>query len=182
MRFDAGLLLPERRIGLSAHDFQQAIAAPKVWLTRSIRTDDAETVPSRWVNRLRNLLMGLAGQGQPDHWNSMKNRGAYWLALTRELDKVKATPKAHRPSPCPPVSARPRRFTVTEVQTLIRDPYAIYAKHVLRLRALRPLVQTPDALLRGILSHDVMERFVRETLGNSSALTVDTLMAHAVTC
>lgn len=179
MRFDAGLLLPERRIGLSAHDFQQAIAAPKVWLTRSIRTDDAETVPSRWVNRLRNLLMGLAGQGQPDHWNSMKNRGAYWLALTRELDKVKATPKAHRPSPCPPVSARPRRFTVTEVQTLIRDPYAIYAKHVLRLRALRPLVQTPDALLRGILSHDVMERFVRETLGNSSALTVDTLMAHA---
>lgn len=179
MRFDAGLLLPERRIGLSAHDFQQAIAAPKVWLTRSIRSDDAETVPSRWVNRLRNLLQGLAGQGQPDHWDAMKTRGTHWLVLARELDRTKETPKAHRPSPCPPVSSRPRRFTVTEIQTLIRDPYAIYAKHVLRLRALRPLVQTPDALLRGILSHDVMERFVRETLKDSTALTVNTLMTHA---
>lgn len=179
MRFDAGLLLPERRIGLSAHDFQQAIAAPEVWLTRSIRSDDAETVPSRWVNRLRNLLQGLAGQERPDHWEAMKARGAHWLALSRELDQAEEKPKAHRPSPCPPVSARPRRLTVTEIQTLIRDPYAIYAKHVLRLRALRPLVQTPDALLRGILSHDVMERFVRETLNDASALTVDALMAHA---
>jgi len=51
MRHDAGLLLPERRIGLSAHDFQQAIAAPQVWLTRSIRSDDAQTVPSRWLPR-----------------------------------------------------------------------------------------------------------------------------------
>ncbi|MEO1555030.1 MAG: double-strand break repair protein AddB, partial [Pseudomonadota bacterium] len=62
MRLDAGLLLPERRIGLSAHDFQQAVAAPEVWLTRSIRSDDAETIPSRWINRLRNLTVGLAAQ------------------------------------------------------------------------------------------------------------------------
>ncbi|WP_299608350.1 double-strand break repair protein AddB [uncultured Tateyamaria sp.] len=179
MRFDAGLLLPERRIGLSAHDFQQAIAAPEVWLTRSIRSDDAETVPSRWVNRLRNLLQGLASQGQEDHWAAMQDRGTHWLALTRQLDAAPDVPKATRPAPCPPVSARPRRFTVTEIQTLIRDPYAIYAKHVLRLRALRPLVQTPDALLRGILSHDVMERFVRDTLDNPDTLTVDALMEHA---
>ncbi|KIC49774.1 double-strand break repair protein AddB [Tateyamaria sp. ANG-S1] len=179
MRFDAGLLLPERRIGLSAHDFQQAIAAPEVWLTRSIRSDDAETVPSRWMNRLRNLLKGLVASGHPDHWAVMRARGDHWLALARQLDTAPDVSKAHRPSPCPPVSARPLRLTVTEIQTLIRDPYAIYAKHVLRLRALRPLVQTPDALLRGILSHDVMERFVRETLDSANALTPDTLMQHA---
>ncbi|WP_299045143.1 double-strand break repair protein AddB [uncultured Tateyamaria sp.] len=179
MRFDAGLLLPERRIGLSAHDFQQAIAAPEVWLTRSIRSDDAETVPSRWMNRLRNLLQGLKGQGQTDHWALMRARGDCWLSLARQLDAAPEQPKAARPSPCPPVSSRPRRFTVTEIQTLIRDPYAIYAKHVLGLRALRPLVQTPDALLRGILSHDVMERFVRETLDDNTALTVERLTEHA---
>ena len=50
LRKQAGLLLPERRIGLSAHDFQQAIAAPEVWLTRSKRSNDAETVASRWLN------------------------------------------------------------------------------------------------------------------------------------
>lgn len=181
MRFDAGLLLPERRIGLSAHDFQQAIAAPEVWLTRAIRSDDAETVPSRWINRLRNLLQGLAASEKSDHWSAMGARGDKWLAMARQLDATDPTPKANRPSPVPPVAARPRRLTVTEIQTLIRDPYGIYAKHVLRLRALRPLVQTPDALLRGILSHDVMEHFVRATLADSAALTTRTLMGTART-
>ncbi len=179
MRFDAGLLLPERRIGLSAHDFQQAIAAPEVWLTRSIRSEDAETVPSRWINRLKNLLSGLATQGAPDIWQDMFDRGAIWLARARQLEAAPNVEKARRPAPCPPASARPRRFTVTEIQTLIRDPYAIYAKHCLRLRALRPLVQTPDALLRGILSHDVMEKFVKATLDDPDALNVATLMEHA---
>lgn len=179
MRFDAGLLLPERRIGLSAHDFQQAIAAPEVWLTRAIRSDDAETVPSRWLNRLQNLLSGLASQGAPDVWSAMQARGNIWLGMARHLDASADVAKAHRPAPCPPVSARPRKFSVTEIQTLIRDPYAIYAKHCLRLRALRPLVQTPDALLRGILSHEVMERFVKATVQDPDTLTVDALMRYA---
>ena len=65
MRQQAGLLLPERRIGLSAHDFQQAVAAPEVWITRSVRSDEADTVPSRWINRLTNLLDGLPDQQGP---------------------------------------------------------------------------------------------------------------------
>ena len=179
MRLDAGLLLPERRIGLSAHDFQQAIAAPEVWLTRSIRSDDAETIPSRWINRIKNLTVGLAAQGGLDVWTQMQERGTVWLNRARRLEEAKEVEKAKRPAPCPPVSARPRRMTVTEIQTLIRDPYAIYAKHCLRLRALKPLVQNPDALLRGILSHDVMEHFVKATLNDPNALSVDTLLDQA---
>ncbi|MEL6450919.1 MAG: double-strand break repair protein AddB [Pseudomonadota bacterium] len=179
MRQDAGLLLPERRIGLSAHDFQQAIAAPEVWLTRSVRSDDAETVPSRWMNRIQNLVAGLTARGAADVWDQMRTRGNHWLAQAAQLDAAPPVPKASRPAPCPPVSARPRRFTVTEIQTLIRDPYAIYAKHCLRLRALNPLVQTPDALLRGILSHEVMERFVKDSLADPTALTTEALMDQA---
>ena len=179
MRLRVGLLLPERRIGLSAHDFQQAVAAREVWLTRSIRSDDAETVPSRWVNRLSNLLSGLKTKGGPEAWDEMRKRGDHWLELARQLDMKPEVERAHRPAPCPPVAARPRQFTVTEIETLIRDPYAIYAKHCLRLLPLRPLVQTPDALLRGILSHDVMEAFVKETLADSAALTTQHLMNHA---
>ncbi|WP_415922450.1 double-strand break repair protein AddB [Tateyamaria sp. SN6-1] len=174
MRADAGLLLPERRIGLSAHDFQQAIAAPEVWLTRSIRSDDAETVPSRWVNRLRNLMTGLpAGTGRAC-WDQMRARGNVWLRHARVLDQTAPLDKSPRPSPRPPVAARPRRMTITEIKTLIRDPYAIYAKHTLRLRPLRPLVSSPDALLRGNLLHDVMEQFVRATLDD--AQTPDTAL------
>jgi inactivated superfamily I helicase len=85
MRHDAGLLMPDRRIGLSAHDFQQAIAAPEVWLTRAIRSDDAQTVPSRWINRVTNMLSGLPETGGTEALDDMETRGKTWLAWAEEL-------------------------------------------------------------------------------------------------
>ena len=176
LRHQAGLLLPERRIGLAAHDYQQAIAAPEVWLTRSVRSDDAETVASRWVNRLCNLLSGLKGQDGPALLAAMKKRGEYWLDQTVQLEKVERTAPAQRPAPRPPLAARPKRLAVTDIKHLIRDPYAIYAKHVLRLRKLGPLVQNPDALLRGTVSHRVMEQFVKHTLVDPATLSAEDLV------
>lgn len=182
LRHEAGLLLPERRIGLSAHDYQQAVAARDVWITRSIRSDDAETVTSRWINRLCNLLEGLKGQQGPALLKAMKGRGDAWLAKSAAFERVEAAPSARRPSPRPPKAARPRQLAVTDIKHLIRDPYAIYAKHVLRLRKLGPLVQSPDALMRGTVSHDVMEAFVTRTLADPAALRSADLMdtAHEV--
>ncbi|MAM26045.1 MAG: double-strand break repair protein AddB [Rhodobacteraceae bacterium] len=179
MRLDAGLLLPERRIGLSAHDYQQAIAAPEVVLSRSLRSDEAETVPSRWLNRLGNLLQGLPKQGGDAAWEDMRARGNQWLAQVEALEAVTPVPPAPRPSPRPPVAARPRALSVTEIKTLIRDPYAIYAKHVLRLRPIDPLMQTADALTRGIAVHEIMEHFVREAAKDPDSLNRDRLMQIA---
>ncbi|MDX1780745.1 MAG: double-strand break repair protein AddB [Thalassovita sp.] len=187
MRHDAGLLLPERRIGLSAHDFQQAIGAPQVWLTRSVRSDDAETVPSRWLNRMTNLLNGLPGQGGDVALQSARARGDGWLAMARKLEDPGQVPPAPRPSPRPPVAARPKRLSVTEIKRLIRDPYAIYARHVLRLRPLDPLMRAPDALLRGIVTHSVLEQFIHQVRAEPGALTAarlneisDTVLAQNV--
>ena len=177
MRHDAGLLLPERKIGLSAHDFEQAIAAPEVWLTRSIRSDEAETVPSRWINRLTNLLGGLPQQGGSEALEEMRERGGEWLLRLRALEHVTQTPAETRPSPRPPVTARPKGLSVTEIKTLIRDPYAIYAKHVLRLKPLDSLMKTPDAILRGIAVHEILEIFVRDVTEDPSNLTRAHLMA-----
>ncbi|WP_164661522.1 double-strand break repair protein AddB [Tropicibacter sp. Alg240-R139] len=179
MRDTAGLLLPERRIGLSAHDFQQAVCAQEVWLTRATRSDDAETVASRWVNRLTNLLRGLPDQGGPEMLKEMKARGQLWLDRSDVLERAPTTPAAARPSPRPPVAARPRRMSVTEIKRLIRDPYAIYAKHVLRLKRLNPLVQAPDALLRGIVVHEVLEKFIADTMENPNSLTREAFVAKA---
>lgn len=179
MRQTAGLLLPERRIGLSAHDYQQAVAAPEVWLTRAIRSEGAETVASRWVNRLSNLLSGLDTQNGPNLLAEMQGRGAHWMALATAFEKVTPVAPAPRPSPRPPVAARPKTIVVTDVKHLIRDPYAIYAKRVLRLRKLGPLVQNPDALSRGTASHTVMEQFIAATLRDPDALTVAGLEAVA---
>lgn len=160
MRAQLGLLLPERQIGLSAHDFQQAICAPRVVLSRAIRTAEAQTVPSRWLNRLTNLLAGLPAQGGEGALKAMRARGQHWLdrAAAFEADRraVPHDPPAPRPAPAPVV--RPHRLSVTQVETLIRDPYAIYARHVLGLEPLNPLQPQPDALLRGTVLHKVLER------------------------
>lgn len=167
MRQDAGLLLPERRIGLSAHDFQQAIAAPRVVLSRALRSAEAETVPSRWINRLTNLLEGLPSRNGPDALTDMRARGQAWTSLAAAMDRPLADAgpdllPARRPSPRPPLAARPVSLSLTRIETLIRDPYAIYADKVLRLRPLDPIRQTPDARDRGTVVHSVLERFVAE--------------------
>ncbi|HEY9040285.1 MAG TPA: double-strand break repair protein AddB [Roseovarius sp.] len=176
LRHQAGLLLPERRIGLAAHDFQQAVLSGEVWITRSVRSDDSETVVSRWLNRLQNLLAGLPDQGGKTALDDMRARGQIWLDKAALLEAVTPVPPAPRPAPCPPLDVRPNRLSVTEIKRLIRDPYAIYAKHVLRLRPLNPLMQAPDALLRGIVLHEVLERFIKDSVADPSLLTRDALM------
>ncbi|UXU75762.1 MULTISPECIES: double-strand break repair protein AddB [unclassified Paracoccus (in: a-proteobacteria)] len=161
MRLAAGLTLPERRIGLAAHDFQQAAAAPQVVLTRARRDAEAETIPSRWLNRLVNLLAGLPDQQGPQALAAMRARGENWLALARAQarPRLRLAP-APRPSPIPPAPAL-SEMSVTEVRTLIRDPYAVYARRVLGLRPLDPLRPAPDAAERGTVLHDIMDRFLR---------------------
>lgn len=159
MRAEAGMLLPDRQIGLMAHDFQQAAGAREVVLTRSKRSEEAETVPSRWLNRLNNLLAGLP-EGAP-RLKEMRARGARWLAGAAALDRpASPLPPAKRPAPRPPVEARPKRLRVTDISTLNRDPYALYARLVLRLDALNPLEMSADARLKGIAIHEVMERLI----------------------
>ena len=168
MRKKAALLLPERQIGLSAHDYQQAIAAPRVILSRATRNAEAETVPSRWLNRLMNLMDGLPQQNGKQALADMRARGTKWLTLARALEtptpEQTADPRlrpAKRPAPQPPIAARPSKLSLTNIERLIRDPYAIYARYTLRLNPLDPLHQAPDARDRGIIVHEVLERFVK---------------------
>ena len=160
MRLSAGLTLPERRVGLAAHDFQQAVGAAQVILTRAHRDAEAETIPSRWLNRLVNLLGGLPAQDGPQALREMRERGQRWLDLAglQAQPRHRLTP-ARRPSPVPPAPAL-KQMSVTEVRTLIRDPYAIYARRVLGLRALDPLRPEPDAAERGNVLHAIMDRFL----------------------
>ncbi|PYE84627.1 PD-(D/E)XK nuclease family protein [Pseudoroseicyclus aestuarii] len=161
LRRQAGLLLPERQIGLSAHDFMQSVAAPEVWLTRATRSSDAPTVPSRWLNRLTNLLDGLPDQGGREALAAMRERGSLWAGRAAALSAPeRAVPPAPRPSPRPPVAHRPSQLPVTGITRLIRDPYAVYARYILRLYPQGPLTPQPDALLRGTVLHAIYERFI----------------------
>ena len=182
MRKEAGLLLPERRIGLSAHDYQQAVAAPRVVLSRSKRSSEAETVASRWLNRLVNLMAGLPARRGPEALAEMRKRGDTWLQLAQAFDAPPKVDATLRPSPRPPVAARPRKLSVTEIKTLIRDPYAIYARHVLKLKPLDPMRPEADPRLRGVVLHEILEIFLRQGGGPRETLLsiADAVLAERV--
>jgi ATP-dependent helicase/nuclease subunit B len=153
MRHDLGLDLPERRIGLSAHDFAQALGAREVILSRAAKVAGVPTVPSRFVQRL------AAVAGEPA-WERAKARGERYLAWARSLDAPpKIIERIAAPQPRPPAHARPTSITVTDVEHWLRDPYTIYAKHVLRLAPLDPVDTPPGARDRGNLIHDAIGDF-----------------------
>ena len=150
----AGLDLepPERRIGQAAHDFVMAMGARNVILTRSARSGDAPALASRWLQRLKTF----AGSQLLD---DVQRRGRNLLHWARSLDSVASVQFAPRPSPKPPLALRPTRFSVTEIETLRRDPYAIYARRILKLEPLEPLLRDPGAAERGTLFHDIVHAF-----------------------
>jgi ATP-dependent helicase/nuclease subunit B len=154
MRAEFGIALPERAIGMAAHDFVQALGAPEVALTRAARQEGAPTVPSRWLLRLDAVLraVGLDGRHGPDP------EIAAAAALSDQPRESRPLP---RPEPRPPLAARPRQLPVTEIETWRRDPYAIYAKHILKLRALDELDADPDRADLGIAIHNALAEFVR---------------------
>jgi ATP-dependent helicase/nuclease subunit B len=98
--------------------------------------------------------------------DALAARGARYVTMARALDATNGKPVGtERPAPKPPLAARPPSLSVTEIETLIRDPYAIYAKHVLKLRPLDPLGRAPDAALRGTLMHAALGEFIAEWRG-----------------
>lgn len=145
---------PERRTGLAAHDFLMALGMDHVILSRSQRTDNAPTIPSRWLQRLETVIGNEAT-------DAMRLRGRLYAYWAREIDISADIPFVQRPEPTPPVSARPRHFSVTEIETLRRDPYAIYAKKILKIRPLDPLIRDPAAAERGTLFHDILGQFTQ---------------------
>lgn len=153
MKAKVALDPPERRTGLAAHDFQMLMGHPHVILSRSARRDRAPTVPSRWLQRLHALVGG-------EETKAMQARGQVYLDWAEQIDQGEKTDRIEPPKPKPPVDLRPKHFSVTDIETLRRDPYAIHARKILGLEPLPDLVREPDARERGTLFHTILERFV----------------------
>ncbi|MGD1878009.1 MAG: double-strand break repair protein AddB, partial [Kiloniellaceae bacterium] len=151
-----GLPLPERRIGLAAHDFFQAFCAPRVTLTRAQRVGGAPTVPARWLRRIDALRDGLGLTAD------LHREEAQLKAWAAALDQPRQVVPIKQPLPCPPVEARPRTLSVTRIETWMGDPYALYAQSILKLRPLDPLDADPGAAERGTLVHAALERFLKK--------------------
>ena len=89
-----------------------------------------------------------------------------WTAWQAALDRPREPVRMPPPRPCPPVAARPRQLSATQIETLIRDPYAVYARHVLALRALDPIDADPGAADRGLFVHAALDEFLEKFPGD----------------
>jgi ATP-dependent helicase/nuclease subunit B len=155
MREKLGLPPPEFRTGLAAHDFAQACAAPEIVLSRASKVEGTPTVASRWLLRLDALL------ANDDRWKTTLDGRPF--AWHRALDEPAAPAEPIAPPrPCPPVAARPRQLSVTAVETWIRDPYAIFARRILKLDLLDPLDADPGVLERGRMIHAALDGFLSD--------------------
>jgi ATP-dependent helicase/nuclease subunit B len=158
MRRELGLDLPERRIGLTAHDFAQLFNTREVILSHAAKISGAPSMPSRFIAR----LVAVAGA----RWSEVTMRGDRYLSWARELDRPARVAAAAQPAPKPPRAARPKSLSVTEIEDWLRDPYTIYAKHILRLRPLDPVDTEPGAAERGSIIHaavgEFTEKFTKE--------------------
>jgi ATP-dependent helicase/nuclease subunit B len=162
MRDAFKLQQPERVIGLTAHDLCENLGHRRVFLTWSKRAGKEPLVPSRWILRLQ-IILHAAGV------TSDLAKGDAILCLARQIDAAHEFRNQPKPTPKPPVSARPRKFSITEIETLHRDPYAIYAKKILHLKPLENLANDPDARMRGVIFHEALENWTRLALAGPSA-------------
>ncbi len=159
MKTALGLPSPERRIGLAAHDFVCAACAGDVLITRARRVGAVPSVPSRFVLQLETVLKAVLLEASlaPER---------PWRVWARSLDRPEKDAPMPPPAPCPPLAARPTKLSVTEIGTWMRNPYAIYAKHILNLKKLDEIDADVSAAEHGTVLHEALEKFLAQTLEN----------------
>jgi ATP-dependent helicase/nuclease subunit B len=149
IRHEFGLPSLERRIGLAAHDFASALGGRQVLVTRARRDARAPAIASRFWLRLEAMTGGLTRSNSPKRW-------------AQALDRPDEHRPASQPAPNPPVEKRPTNISVTEVDRLKADPFAFYARKMLRLSALDVIDADPSPAWRGTAVHDVLEAWMKE--------------------
>lgn len=167
MRDILKLTQPEREIGLSAHDFAQGLGHSNVYLTWSKRISGTPKNPSRWILRLKNLFKAT---GLPETHCEVRS----WSQLAEAMDDSAMNPMP-KPRPRPAIAARPTRFSVTEIESLLRDPYGIYAKKMLLLEPLEGLGNKSDPRRRGTIFHAAIADWTRQQAQSASPFSLKIL-------
>lgn len=153
MRKSFGLPLPEKQIGQSAHDFVQLLHQPNVILTRSEKIDGTATIASRWLMRL-DAILGTNSK-------ELLKPEFPWDIWAKELERPEYITPAKPPSPTPPDCARPLELSVTQVEKLMRNPYAHYSEKILRLKKLDQIDMETSNREFGSIIHKAIELLVQ---------------------
>ncbi|KIE05032.1 hypothetical protein NF27_EY01280 [Candidatus Jidaibacter acanthamoeba] len=133
-------------LGFGAHDFKSLISNKRIILSRSQYSQGKETTESRFLSQLK-----VATSIEQVNYNS-----------TEDLEIFEYTPSP-RANPKPPLSARPKKFSVSSVERLIYNPYVYYAKYILSLTPLDELDVTSIKRDFGIHLHKALSEIFEQT-------------------
>ena len=147
-----GLPSPNRKVSLMALDFINLSCGKEVYWLRSKQSGGVLIPESRFLSRVRVTIGNI-------------QEAADILESVRNVDNVEYKPLDYS-APVPPIDKSD--VYVTELELLIHNPYAFYAKHILKLRPIDDYWVLPDARNFGIIVHDVIE--------NASDFNVDDLI------
>jgi ATP-dependent helicase/nuclease subunit B len=127
-------------------------------LTRSERVGTSPGTPSRFLKRLE-AFAGL------ETWKEhVSEPGKALLRAIRKADDPGPRANITPPFIVPARPRLPRTMSITDFEKIRRDSYEIYARKLLKLKALNPLDPEPDGRQRGTLLHRILERFARERM------------------
>lgn len=170
MKKDFGFPLPEKAVGVMGLDFSLLLGAKEVYLTRSERVQGTPMVKSRWWMRLETILKaaGIKAESLED---------LIYKIIAKQLDRPQSFSKINPPAPCPPVSARPRQMSASAVEMWMRDPYAVFAKYILRLKPLDEVEQDLTYADYGSIIHKILEEFNNQYSGSFPENAKEILLA-----
>jgi len=174
-RKELGFGDPEDRVGLQAHDFAQLACAPRVTLLHSARRNDAPAVASRWVWRLKTLAEGALGNKAKAALGPDGESPLAWALALRDRGANTLENFSAEPVPRRRPEGWPQRMSVTRIDTLQRDPYAIWAENVLKLDRIDPMNAELGPAPRGTAIHKALEVFEDEGAPKTAAHLVSLL-------
>lgn len=140
---EIGLPSPNHKVSLMSLDFMNLSCGADVYWLRSKISGGVQTTESRFLSRV------VARGGEYD-----TQIATDILSVIHARDDVELRPLDYS-APTPPVDWSD--VYVTELELLIHNPYAFYARHILRLRPIDDYWLGPDARKFGTLVHDAFE-------------------------
>lgn len=165
MRDELGLPLPERRIGLSSHDFSTLISSSKkVLISYAQKRDGSISLPSRWIQKINSYLSKV--DIEIDKTEELRLR-----LIRNSLFSSTTFNPIKRTSFNPDKELRPKKLSATFVEKALKDPYQIYSRYILKLYKKFDINQEVTAADLGTIMHEALENFVKKNMTHRFDLT-----------
>lgn len=158
-REDLGLSPKSRRIGQSSLDFTILLNSKKVIITRSKKIEGQYTNESRMISRIKLLYNKL------DNYDNLlpKKPWKEWIKNDLVINE-----KKENPSFLIKKDYIPNKFSATDIEKIINNPYSFCAEKILKLKKLAKIDKKFGQLEFGILIHKIFEIFLLEKTYNKN--------------